>query len=342
MLFYCISLFRVVKFNLKNKNYKENNIKGKIVKIESKDYYVENNIGKVFRCSLRGKFKKDLLKKKDKLTTYDVAVLGDWVEFEIVSGSVGVINKIEIRKNYLSRKAKRLRGSLKRGERLEQIIASNLDTLYIVSSIDSPKFNNRFIDRIIVTAESSHIDVRIVINKSDLEQSKLLAKWENFYSKLGYNVFITSVISLVGIEKLKKSLNGKINLFWGQSGVGKSSLLNAMYPELNFPVGEISEASKKGRHTTVTGIMKLVEKNTYIIDTPGIREIDPYGIKKQDLGYYFIEFGEFIHQCKFNTCIHVHEPGCAVVKAVEEGKISLLRYESYLNLLNTIEDDMFY
>ena len=255
---------------------------------------------------------------------------------------IGVINKIEKRKNYISRKAKRLRGSLKRGERIEQIIAANIDSLYIVSSINFPRFNNRFIDRVIVAAESSHIDLKIVINKSDLDERNLIKEWELFYSNLGYKVFTTSTVNKNGIEELKKSLKGKINLFWGQSGVGKSSLLNAMYPELNFAVGEVSEASNRGRHTTVTGIMKLVDENTYIIDTPGIREIDPYGIKKEDLGHYFVEFTEYIHQCKFNTCIHEHEPGCAVVKAVEEGKISLERYESYLNLLHTIEDDMFY
>ncbi len=303
---------------------------------------MENKEGKLYRCSLRGRFKKELLHKKNKLSTYDVAVLGDWVEFEIISDSVGVINKIEKRTNYLSRKAKRLRGSLKRGERIEQIIAANLDSIYIVSSINFPKFNNRFIDRVIVAAESSHIDVEIVINKSDLDRKNIIKDWELFYSNLGYRVFITSIINKTGIEQLKSSLHGKINLFWGQSGVGKSSLLNAMYPELNFAVGEVSEASNRGRHTTVTGIMKSVEENTYIIDTPGIREIDPYGIKKEDLGHYFVEFADYIHQCKFNTCVHEHEPGCAVVKAVEEGKISIERYESYLNLLNTIEDDMIY
>ena len=291
---------------------------------------------------MRGRFKKELMHKKNKLTTYDIAVLGDWVEFEIVSGNVGVINTIYKRKNYLSRKAKRLRGSLKRGERIEQIIASNLDSLYIVSSIKFPKFNNRFIDRIIVVAESSQIDLKIIINKSDLDERNLAGEWELFYSNLGYKTFVTSTIENKGIESLKKSLNGKINLFWGQSGVGKSSLFNAMYPELNFAVGEVSEASDRGRHTTVTGIMKRVEKDTYIIDTPGIREIDPYGIKKEDLGHYFVEFTEFINNCKFNTCIHEHEPGCAVIKAVEEGKISIERYESYLNILNTIENDMFY
>jgi len=296
----------------------------------------------MYRCSLRGKFKKDFSLKKNKLTTYDVAVLGDWVLFDESTEGIGVITKIIDRKNYISRKAKRLLGSLKRGERLEQIIASNLDSIYIVKSTKLPEFNNRFLDRVIVAAESCGIDAKIIINKVDLDERNFANEWEQFYTNLGYKVFITSATENIGIEEVKKSLDGKVNLFWGQSGVGKSSLLNSLYPHLDFSVGEISEASLKGRHTTVTGIMEKVNENTFIIDTPGIRAIDPYGIKKEDLCHYFIEFEPFIHSCKFNTCIHEHEPGCAIVKAVEEDKISIERYESYLNILATIEDDMIY
>lgn len=162
------------------------------------------------------------------------------------------------------------------------------------------------------------------------------------YYDIGYNVFIVSALEKIGIENLKKSLTGKINLFWGQSGVGKSTILNKMYPQLKLEVGAISNYSSKGKHTTVTGEMKKVGRQTYIIDTPGIREIDPYGIKKEDLTHYFKEFIPFMNNCKFNTCIHKHEPGCAVVEAVEDEKISIERYESYLNLLATIEEDMIY
>ena len=144
------------------------------------------------------------------------------------------------------------------------------------------------------------------------------------------------------MKKLKDDLNGKVSLFWGQSGVGKSTILNSMFPHLQFEVGEISDFSQKGTHTTVTGEMREVGENTYIIDTPGIREIDPYGIKKEDVSHYFLEFLPFIHDCKFNTCTHHHEPGCAVTNAVEEEQISIERYESYLSLLQTVEDDMIY
>jgi len=320
----------------------EGNIRGRVVKIESKDYYVKSERGEYFRCSLRGRFKKKLQHKKDRLTTLDVASIGDWVIFNELTGGMGVIEKIEDRKNYLSRKAIKAKGALKRGERLEQVIASNLDNIFIVTSIKLPPFNNKFLDRVIVSAESSNIDVKIIINKIDLDDRNLAKEWEQFYEEIGYNVFTVSATEKFGLDPIKEELKNNINIFWGQSGVGKSTLLNSLFPHLNFATGNISDSSSRGTHTTVTGEMREVDKNAYIIDTPGIRELDPYGIKKEDLCHYFIEFMPFIHDCKFNTCIHEHEPGCAIVKAVEENKISFERYESYLNILASIEDDMFY
>ena len=229
-----------------------------------------------------------------------------------------------------------------RGGRLEQVIASNIDNLFIVTSIQSPRFNNKFLDRVIVSAESSKLHVIIIINKIDLDNRNLANEWEQLYSEIGYNVLAISAAENIGLEQIKKLIQNNVNIFWGQSGVGKSTLLNKMYPYLDFRVGEVSESSNKGMHTTVTGEMREVGKNSFIIDTPGIREIDPYGIKKEDLSHYYKEFLPFIHDCKFNTCIHKHEPGCAIVEAVETDKISIERYESYLNLLETIEVDMFY
>lgn len=255
--------------------------------------------------------------------------------------NVGVIEGIKDRKNYLSRKTPRIKGLSFRGQRFEQIIASNLDKLFLVSSVDEPKFNNKVIDRIIVAAESSQIDVVLVINKIDLliEQSYIV-EWKHLYEGIGYKVVLSSAAEGAGIDELLLMLKNKVNIFWGQSGVGKSSLLNKMFPQLNFKVGDISEYSNKGKHTTVTSNMVKVSEGTYIIDTPGIREIDPYGIKKEDLGHYFREFLPFIHNCKFNSCTHYHEPDCAVHKAVEDEKISIERYESYLSMLATVEDEM--
>ncbi len=294
------------------------------------------------RCSLRGKFQKTFSLKKDKLYAVDIACVGDRIEYDNNQDGSGVITEIFPRRNYISRKAPRIKGASTRGQRLEQIVAANVDNLIIVSSTNSPRFNNRLIDRLIVAGESSHINPIIVINKTDLDGKKDYETWTSLYKSIGYEVFETSVLKNTGLEKLKNSLHGKANLIWGQSGVGKSSLLNSLYPDLKLKTGIISEYSSKGKHTTVTSLMRLVEENTFIIDTPGIRELDPYGIKKEDLSHYFKEFAEVNDNCRFNTCTHFHEPGCAIVEEVNKGRISGERYQSYLNILETIEEDLFF
>ncbi len=318
-------------------------IKGIICRAESKDFYVlaEGNDEPV-RCSLRGKFKKDFHLKKDKLFHTDITVVGDYVEFDLNEDGTGVIIRIDKRNNYLSRKAIKLRGASYRGERLEQIIASNIDNIFIICSVSKPPFNNKVVDRLIVAAESAKINIVLIINKLDLDHEKTAAEWIKLYSSIGYKVIGTSKITGEGISEVKELLSAKKNLFWGQSGVGKSSLLNKMFPGINLITGDISEYTDRGTHTTVTSVMLKMEDGTYIIDTPGIREIDPYGIKKEDVGHYFLEFSEYINECRFNTCTHNHEPGCAVIEAVEQGNISPERYESYLRILDTTEEDIFF
>lgn len=315
-------------------------IKGLITKIESKDFYVLTDQNKTFRCTLRGKFKKEFALKKDKLYLTNIAAVGDTVEFEGVNSNGGVIHSIEKRKNYISRKAPKIKGASYRGERLEQIIAANIDQIIVISSVHQPEFNNKTLDRFLVISESAHIKSVIVINKSDLDNKNKISDWKELYEGIGCQVIVTSAVTKDGIEELKKILPNKITLFWGQSGVGKSSLLNILFPQLNLKVGDISKSTKKGVHTTVTSIMIPVEENTFIIDTPGVREIDPYGIKKEDLSHYFPDFEENLSNCKFNTCIHYHEPGCGVIDAVEKSEIAVERYDSYLRILNTIEEDI--
>lgn len=269
-----------------------------------------------------------------------MAVVGDVVNFDINEDGTGVIFEIAERKNYIARKAIKTRGASYRGERLQQIIAANIDNIFIVSSIFKPDFNNKTVDRFLVASESSHINVYLIINKSDLTDIDSLNEWADLYKDIGYEVFITSVIAQTGISRVKDKLAGKKNLFWGQSGVGKSSLLNSLYTDLKFKIGEISDYTSKGVHTTVTSTMIYVGDKTYIIDTPGVREIDPYGIRKEDLGHYFIDFEKFINKCKFNTCTHHHEPSCAVIKALKNGDIYTERYDSYLRILETVEEDI--
>ncbi|MFZ5947709.1 MAG: ribosome small subunit-dependent GTPase A [Stygiobacter sp.] len=315
-------------------------MKGLVYKIESKDYYILDENKNSIRCSLRGKFQKEFNLKKNKLFEVDLVVVGDFVEFTLNQDGSGVIESIYERKNFISRKAPRIKGASFRGERLEQKIASNVDNIIIVSSTQNPQFNNKTIDRFLVIGESSNVNCVIVINKIDLDKENNFKSFSDLYKKIGYSVIETSVNEKIGIQELKNILSNKVNLIWGQSGVGKSSLLNAMFPILNLKIGDVSQKTSKGKHTTVTSILKKIENETYVIDTPGVREIEPYGITKEDLGHYFIEFKDFINECKFNTCTHFHEPDCAVRKAVEENRISLERYKSYLNILETIEDDM--
>ncbi|MBX3008583.1 MAG: ribosome small subunit-dependent GTPase A [Melioribacteraceae bacterium] len=315
-------------------------IKGRIYKIESKDYYVSDAVDSLIRCSLRGRFQKEFALKKDKLYKVDLAAVGDYVEFEFNKDGTGVIEEIYPRKNHVSRKAPKIKGASTRGERLEQIIASNLDLLVVTSSVKNPKFNPKVIDRLIVTGESSNLDVAIVINKIDLGLAEDIIELADIYKEIGYKLIFTSKVNGEGIESLKELLNNKTSLIWGQSGVGKSSLLNILYPHLSLRTGDISYSTSKGIHTTVTSVVLPIDENTFVIDTPGIREIDPYGIREEDLGHYFKEFSEYINNCKFNTCTHNHEPGCAIVEAVQNGEIAIERYESYLAILQTIEEDM--
>ncbi|UCH66842.1 MAG: ribosome small subunit-dependent GTPase A [Ignavibacterium sp.] len=313
-----------------------------MTKIESKDYYVLSEDKETYRCTLRGKFKKEYALKKDKLFATDIASVGDYVEFDLNPDGTGVIHIINERFNYLSRKAPKLKGSSHRGERLEQIIAVNIDQVIVVSSVHNPDFNNRTVDRFLVGAESAHLDSQIIINKSDLMADDEIIFWKDLYEKIGYKVLITSAVTNEGLNEVKEILSKKKSLFWGQSGVGKSSILNILYPHLNLKIGKISKYDGKGTHTTVTSSMIQVEDNTFIIDTPGLREIDPYGIKKEDLGHYFVDFTDYLKECRFNTCTHYHEPDCGVISAVENGNIDEFRYDSYLRLLDTIEEDIIF
>ncbi len=323
-------------------NIWEISIKGAVCRIESKDYYVFSSVSdETIRCSLKGKFKKDFRLKKDKLYQRDIAAVGDLVEFDLNDDGTGVIYKIFERRNYLSRKAPKIRGASYRGERLEQIIASNLDNLFIVASTFEPAFNNKVVDRLLVLGESARLNVFIVINKSDLgtEEAEF---WSELYRKIGYKVYLVSALYNSGTQDVFDQLRNKINLFLGHSGVGKSSLINVMFPHLKLKTGEISTFTEKGTHTTVTSVMIKVDESTYVLDSPGLREIEPYGIKKEDLGHYFIEFLPFINNCRFNTCTHFHEPGCAVIDAVEKEAVSRERYGSYLKMLETIEEDIIF
>jgi ribosome biogenesis GTPase / thiamine phosphate phosphatase len=296
----------------------------------------------VVRCSLKGRFKKDFNMKRGKLYLTDIAAVGDYVEFNMNEDGTGSIHKIEDRRNYISRKSPKLKGSSYRGERLEQIIAANIDNFFIITSIFAPEFNNKVVDRFLVIGESAKLNCFVVINKEDLDQENLLSEWEDIYTSIGYKVIRTSVKTDIGLNELNNLFTGRKSILWGQSGVGKSSLLNKLFPYLNLKTKLVSLSSEKGTHSTVTSTMYKIADESFVVDTPGVREIDPYGIRKEDVGHYFKDFLPYIEHCRFNTCTHHHEPGCAVIRAVEEENIFPERYDSYLKLLETVEQDILF
>lgn len=321
-------------------------LQGKIYRIESKDVYVRPaNELELVRCSMKGKFKIDNRLKKDKLFQLDTFAIGDIVEFEINKDGTGVIAKVLPRTNYISRKAPKMKGGTYRGERFEQIMAANLSRVMIVNSVQNPSFNNRSLDRFLVAVESSGLTPIIVINKIDLADASLLEEINaivQLYEDIGYQVILTSSKSGKNISELRTLLGMQTTFIWGHSGVGKSSLANSLFPGLDLTVGEVSSSTNKGMHTTVTVRMHEPAKGTFLIDSPGIREIDPYGITKEDLTHYFREFEIHTENCKYNRCTHSHEPDCGIIAAVEKGIIHSERYQSYLNIYNTIEDDLYF
>lgn len=315
-------------------------MKGIVSRIESKDYYVlfEN---KEIRCVLRGKLKIEAEWKKDKLLYTDLIVVGDIVDFQLLSDGTGIIEEIPERKNYLSRKAPFIKGVSEKGRRFEQIIAANVDYTFCVTSVAKPPFNNRVLDRMIVTAESCETIPIIIMNKIDLNKKKKKDFWYDLYTTLGYKVIRTSVITDEGIDEIKKIIKGKTSVFIGHSGVGKSSIMNKLDSRINQKIGEISEAWNKGKHVTVTAQLFQIDDNTYVIDTPGVREIEPFGISREDISHYFKEIAFFARDCRFNTCTHTHEPDCKVKEALEKGIIPEERYISYLRLVETLEEDKY-
>jgi len=280
------------------------------------------------QCRIKGRFRLEGIKH-----TNPIAV-GDWVEVEKESATEhGIITQIEPRKNYIIRKSSNL-------SKQTHIIASNIDQLLIVATLVYPVTSLGFIDRLLLTAEAYHIPSIIVFNKSDLcegELGEILNQTIHLYKNIGYTCFDTSVVSGKNTETLKEILTRKTTLVSGHSGVGKSSLLNSISPNLNLRTGQISNFSQKGMHTTTFAEMFELDFGGFIIDTPGIKEFGLVDFEEAELSHYFIEMRPYLTQCKFNNCKHLNEPGCAIKQAVEAGLIAEERYVSYINIL-TKED----
>jgi ribosome biogenesis GTPase / thiamine phosphate phosphatase len=286
-------------------------------------YSVRDSKGNFVDCRLKGQYRIKGLKATNPIT------VGDSVEFEFQANEkIGIINKINPRKNYIVRKSKKLSKQI-------HIIAANIDMAYLIITLAQPRTSTGFIDRFLVTAEAYHIPATLVFNKVDIyneEQMQSLLDLKNIYESAGYNCLIVSALRGDNIKELENQLKGKIVLFSGHSGVGKSALINAIEPDLNRKTGTLSEMFDKGKHTTTFTEMLCLQNGGYIIDTPGIKEFGLIDFKKEDLTHYFPELFKLLPKCKFYNCTHISEPGCAVKPAVEAGEISMSRYKTYLSI----------
>ncbi len=303
---------------------------GIVIKSTGSWYSVSTEDG-IYQCRIRGK-----LRLKGIKSTNPVAV-GDRVWFESQEGEEkqGNITKLLERKNYIIRKSVNL-------AKQTQIIAANIDQAILIATLDFPKTHIRFIDRFAISAEAYDIPFILVFNKIDLygeEQADELEFLKVVYNQAGYTVLESSAKEGTGIDALKELMKGKTTLLSGHSGVGKSSLVNALDPSLDLKTKAISVAHNQGQHTTTFAEMHPLPFGGYIIDTPGIRGFGLVDMEASEIGDYFPEIFALKGGCKFHNCLHQHEPGCVVKEAVEENRLAFTRYESYLNFIEGDNDE---
>lgn len=301
-------------------------VAGTIIRTTGSWYDVKTETG-IVKATIRGKFR---LNPGDETNP---VVIGDRVVMQINADRTGVIVRIEDRTNKLSRRA----AGRKVGR--EHVIAANIDIAWIVQSTLYPKLNPGMIDRFLVMAGVFDIRACILINKIDLIESEFadaIDFWEGLYLALGYPVFRVSAVTGAGIEDFRSAIVGKTSVIVGPSGVGKSSILNKIEPGLSLKTAKISESTGKGVHTTTYAALYPLEQGGFIADTPGLREFGLIDLSTADLAYYFVEFAEFAELCRFPNCTHDHEPDCRVQAAAGDNQIAPERYESYLNILDSL------
>jgi ribosome biogenesis GTPase / thiamine phosphate phosphatase len=292
-------------------------------------YLVKDENGKFYQARIKGKF------KMDDITSTNPIAVGDIVEIEPENEleDTVMISGILDRKNYINRRSPA-------SKRVHHIIASNIDQSLLVATLREPRTSQGFIDRFLVACESFHVPAIVVLNKADLfreKEKKQYEAWKEMYEEIGYTFLLTSTQTGEGIETLRILLKDKITLMSGHSGVGKSTLINALLPELALKTKEVSGWSGKGMHTTTFAEMFDLPIGGSIIDTPGMREFGLVDIPRQELSHYFPEMRRVLHNCQFNNCLHTDEPDCAVKDAVNQEIISVDRYISYCTILESLE-----
>ncbi len=307
-------------------------MKGIVYKSTGSWYYVKGEDQHIYPCRIKGKFRIKGIKSTNPLA------VGDHVEFHVETKgdeTIGVIAKIIDRKNYIIRKSVNL-------SKQTHIIAANIDKAFLMITLKNPPTTTVFIDRFLATAEAYHIEAILLFHKTDiytneeLDEIKYLA---DMYRQIGYTCIGTSVVNNKHIDTVKSLMQGQTCLFSGQSGVGKSTIINAIAPHLDLKTSHISEQHNTGRHTTTFAEMYDIDDTTHLIDTPGIKGFGLVDMEKTEVGNYFPEFLALKEHCKFNNCLHTNEPGCAVKAALDGGDLFWSRYESYLQILKSDDDN---
>lgn len=306
-------------------------MRGLVIKNTGSWYVVRTDDGQLVDSKIKGNFR-----LKGIRSTNPVAV-GDFVQIVMNPEGTAFITDIEDRRNYIIRKASNL-------SKQSHIIAANVDLAVLVVTVNHPETSTTFIDRFLASAEAYRVPVTLVFNKTDCydeDDRRYMEGMINLYTTIGYPCLKISALRREGLDVLQRMLQGKTTLFSGNSGVGKSTLLNALVPDLNVRTAELSAAHDTGMHTTTYSEMFALPEGGYIIDTPGIKGFGTFDMEKEEVDHYFREIFEISADCKFGNCTHTHEPGCAVRKAVEEHRISESRYASYLSMLNDKDEDKY-
>lgn len=306
-------------------------MKGLVVKNTGSMYIVRNDVGVLVNCKIKGNFR-----IKGIRTTNPIAV-GDVVTINDSDDDTSYITAIDQRKNYIIRRASNL-------SKESHIIGANIDQAILIVSLKSPATNTTFIDRFLATAEAYRINVVIAINKIDLldsEEMEYCNAVKYLYESIGYKVLLISAHQQSGLEELESMISDKISLFSGNSGVGKSTIINKLLPGLELRTSDISVTHHTGMHTTTFSEMFQLPHGGYIIDTPGIKGFGTIDFDNAEVAHYFPEIFKVSNDCRYNNCTHTHEPNCAVLKAVEDHLISESRYASYLSILEDNADDKY-
>lgn len=303
-------------------------MRGLVIKNTGSWYLVKTDDGRYVECKIKGNFRLKGIKSTNPV------VVGDYVQIVDNNDNAAFITEIEDRKNYIVRRASNL-------SKQSHILAANLDQCMLIVTVNYPETSTTFIDRFLASAEAYRVPVKLIFNKVDRysqEEVNYMDALINLYTNIGYECFKISAKENIGIDEINRELNGKVTLLSGNSGVGKSTLINAILPEESQKTREISVMHNKGMHTTTYSEMFSVDGEGYIIDTPGIKGFGSFDMDEEEMSHYFKEIFKFSANCKYGNCTHRHEPGCAVIKAVEDHYISQSRYNSYLNMLEDKEE----